>query len=83
MADTTKSYNLVRSFYGWVQKVNKSLRRERIQLELPEHYQTTIPGAYQFSQKMLEKLSGTEHEERALYWKTTFESIVTEGWKDA
>jgi len=82
MADLPKSYNIVRSFYGWVRKVEKTLRKERTKVEFPEKYQTTIPGAYQFSQDILETLKGTEYEERALYWKTTFESIITEGWQD-
>ncbi len=73
---------MIRSFYGWFRKTEKSLRKSRSKVVLPESYQTTVIGAYKFSQEVLVLLKDTEYEARSKYWNGIFESIINEGWKD-
>ncbi len=76
-------YNLVRSFYGWVAKTERALKKNRRVLEaFPKFHPTTITGAFEVSTTLLPVLAGTVHHERASYWHKTFESIIADGWKD-
>lgn len=76
-------YNLVRSFYGWVAKTERALKKSRRLEAFPKVYPTTITGAFQVSTGLVTALEGTTHHERALYWHKTFGSIVESGWDDA
>ena len=75
---------LARSFYGWLYKVERDLKRDRgaapILSKLPTVRPTTLSELAPLSVSVYGALVGTKHEERAAYWKGIFEGIQRDGW---
>lgn len=77
---------LVRSYYGWLCKVESDLKRDRsatpILPKLPKTRPTSLSEVTPLSVSVYGALVGTKHEERAAYWKDLFEGIERDGWQE-
>jgi len=74
---------LVRSFYGWLVRKERSLRESddapRLNL-LPSSRPTSISRVRDVAEHAAVVLAGTEHEVRANYWSDLFDGIARDGW---
>lgn len=73
---------LIRSFYTWLRKAEHALlgNRNHILTRLPKTRPTLLSEITPVSASVCAALTGTELEERAIYWRNLFESIQTKGW---
>ena len=69
MAD---SLALTRSFYAWVLKTSRVLPGKKL---IPETLSTDVSVMKTVSSKIEETLKGTEHHQRAKYWRDLFEGL--------
>ena len=74
---------LIRSYYGWLTKVETELREERGSLvsSLPPWRPTTLPAVTRLALRTAGIFRGTRFQERAEYWSSLFQRIYSEGWK--
>lgn len=79
---------LVHSFWEWVRRSERKLRRargtaarERLKA-FPTTYPTSIVACAEIAQALALVLTGTEFHARASHWSTLLARIVNEGWRE-
>jgi hypothetical protein len=78
------SSGLVRSFYGWLARVERSLREDGNVLHsqlLPVQRPTSIGPVTRLALHTVRALSETVYEDKARYWADVFSRIERDGWR--